>query len=107
MSGDVVLVDEIGGNMYFKLKLNYVLDGRPSNTHFNVLDNFHAEMTMETTKKSFTKFEEPLEIGTYQDKKLYIDVAVEPCLDDTNNTHRVTISFYTEKNTKGEGDGTR
>lgn len=106
-SGELVLVDDIGGDMYFTFLLRYVPENSAVNTHFEVIDSFHARMTVETRPNSFTQLNEPLEIGTYQQKRvLYMDVAVEPCLNQEERKHRVTVSFYTDKE-KEEGNGTQ
>lgn len=65
-SGEVVLVDEVGGNMYFTFLLKYINKEGTGRTHFGVIDDYHASMTIETKPNSFTQLDEPLEIGTYQ-----------------------------------------
>lgn len=97
-SGEVVLVDGVGGNMYFTFLLKYINKEGTGRTHFGVIDDYHASMTIETKPNSFTQLDEPLEIGTYQKTRtLYIDVAVEPCMNSEERLHRVTVSFYTNQ----------
>lgn len=96
-SGEIVLVDDIGGNMFFSFLLKYVHEGTEGKTQFQVLDDFHAMVTIETRPSAITKLKEPLEIGTYQQSKvLYLDVVVEPCTA-LGEDHNVTISFYINK----------
>ena len=73
-SGDVVLVDNIGGNMYFNLQIRYVSEDSAARTKFDIVDSFHAKMVFETKPKSLAKFDEPIEIGTYQERRLFLDI---------------------------------
>lgn len=83
--------------MYFTFLLHYVSEDNVGNTKFEVIDDFHAKMTVETKPHSFTRLSNPLQIGIYQDRSLYLDVTVEPSINSEDRTHRVTVSFYTDK----------
>lgn len=99
-SGEIVLVDsnEGDGDMYFTFRLEYIKDDSKGETKFDVIDDHHASMIIETKPYSFTQLDKPLEIGTYQkSRKLYIGVAVEPCINCEEGQHRVTVSFYTNR----------
>lgn len=101
ISDEIVLVDNNGGDgdMYFTFRLEYIKDeDKEGNTTFNVKDEHHASMIIETKPYSFTRFGKPLEIGTYQKiHKLYIGVTVEPCINCEEGQHRVTVTFYTNR----------
>ncbi|HIY88184.1 MAG TPA: hypothetical protein H9824_05715 [Candidatus Bacteroides pullicola] len=97
-SGEIVLVDNIGGDMYFTFKLKYVGNSeKEGSTQFNVKDDFHAELVIDTKPFSFTKLKEPLYIGNYQGSKyLYLDFIVQPCAS-LGEPHNVIVSFYVNK----------
>lgn len=94
-SNEVVLVDEVGGDMYFTFTLVYV-EGKNTNTHFYAKDNFHADVVIETAPNVTTEWEEPVHIGSYaKERKLYFDVVVEP--RSAMGKHRVVLSFFISK----------
>ena len=106
LSGDVVLVDAVDGDMYFRFLLKYISDDTNGSTTVYVIDEFHADITIETKPRSLTKLDSPLEIGTYQKTRtLYLDVTVEPRFEDGGKTHRVTVSFFTNKQPKSVENG--
>ena len=106
-SGEVVLVDDTEGDMFFTFLLKYVSEESVGNTHFEVIDGFHAKMTVDTRPNAFTRLKAHLEIGTYQlTRKLYMDIAVDPCFNQEEHEHRVTVFFYTDK-AKVVEDGTK
>ncbi len=92
-SSEIVLKDDVGGDMYFKVKIEYVEEDERS-TDFSVTDPFHADVTIKTTPDSFTRLNEPQNIGKYGDKELFFDFLVEPWISEEDG-HKVTISFYT------------
>ena len=92
-SSEIVLTDDVGGDMYFRIKIEYIEEENRS-TDFNVIDPFHADVTIKTTPDSFTRLNEPQNIGKYENKELYFDFLVEPCISEEDG-HKVTISFYT------------
>ncbi len=101
LSGEIVLIDDAEGDMYFSILLQYVKNDKDGETNFEVIDGHHATLTIETRPFAFTKMNEPLEIGTYQNgKKLYLDIIVEPSLA-LGEAHRVTVNFYTNKENNG------
>ena len=97
VSDEIVLVDNIGeGNMYFTFCLKYIPNESIGKSHFNIKDAYHAEIIIETKPNAITKLGSPYKLGTYaKDKDLLINFVVQPC--DANNTHSVTITFYTNK----------
>ncbi len=94
-SSEIVLKGDEEGDMFFSFLLKYVHVGSDGQTILKIIDDFHAELTIETQPSAFTRLNEPIEIGTYQSKTLYLGIAVNPC--NTLNEHEVTITFYTDK----------
>lgn len=96
-SDEIVLVDNLGeGNMYFTFCLKYISNGNEGNTHFNIIDEHHADIIIETRPNAVTKLNSPYKLGTYEkNKDLLINFVVQPC--DADKTHSVTITFYTTK----------
>ena len=100
-SSDIVLKDDIGGDMYFSLTLEYIGDNEHGKTSLDITDGHHASLTVETRPAAITRLTEPYAIGTYRDgKTLYLDFTVKP---STAGEHEVNVSFYTNKN----GNGTK
>lgn len=98
-SSDIVLKDDIGGDMYFSLSLEYIGDNEHGKTSLDITDGHHASLTVETRPAAITRLTEPYAIGTYRDgKTLYLDFTVKP---STAGEHEVNISFYTNKNGNG------
>lgn len=93
-SGEVVLVGDEDGDMFFSFLLEYVEDGKPTQTRLDVTDEFHGKMTIETRPFALTVLTSPMEIGTYKKKALFVDVRVQPC--NAIGEHNLTISFYTK-----------
>ena len=71
MSSELVLTDPSGDPMYFKFMLKQRKDDESVSTNFNVIDPYHAEVTITSNLVAITKMEEQLEIGDYNQKPLY------------------------------------
>ena len=95
-SGDVVLDDKAGGDIYLTFALRYSDDSAVSKSTFNADDEHHAQVTIHTRPGATTRFASPTLIGTYgSSKDLYLHVVVEPKIEGAG--HRTTIIFYTNK----------
>lgn len=96
ISDKIVLVDNIGGDMYFTFCLKYIPDEEKGRTHFNIKDPFHVDVVVETKPNAHTKLENPYLLGTYEkDKDLLINIFVKP--REANDAHDVTVVFYINK----------
>lgn len=96
VSDDIVLVDEVGGNMYFTFELKYVPDLNEAQTRVRISDDFHAKVVIETQPFATTSLPEPFNIGSYGNgKDFLIDFKIFPVMQD--GTHSATITFYTSK----------
>jgi|GEM_PF-1832883 len=102
-SGEVVLVDPDGGDMFFTFELHYAEDKNEGKTRFRALDAHHAEFVIDTLPDAITKPEDFIEIGTYgaSSKPLYMGFVVQPQIAQSGE-HNVIITFYTRKEV---GDG--
>lgn len=95
-SGDVVLDDKAGGDIYLNFVLRYSNDGTSSRSTFSADDEHHAQVTIHTRPGATTRFASPALIGTYGNSKgLYLYVVAEPKIEGAG--HRTTIMFYTNK----------
>lgn len=103
LSPEIVLRDEIGGDMYFKVLLIPAADKSAAVTNLEIIDDFHATFTVGINPRSITRFENPIEIGSYnENRRLYINVVVQPVEND-GEPHNVIVLFYTNS----VGDGTK
>ena len=101
-SGEVVLADPIGGNMYLTFELRYVADGEIGKTNISSSDPHGAEVVIETKPNAITRPTEPIRLGTYENiKPLYLGFVVQPQIAQSGE-HEVSITFYLEK---GVADG--
>ena len=97
VSDEIVLVDSIGeGDMYFTFCLKYIPEEIEGRTYFNVKDEFHVDVVIETKPNAHTRLESPYLLGTYaKDKDLLVNIVVKP--READDTHDVTILFYVNK----------
>lgn len=93
-SEEIVLVDTQGeGDMYFTFTIKYTKG--ISSTHYSAEDEFHANITIETSASAITKPKHPFLVGEYGNKNLLIGFVVNPCTADGD--HNVVVTFYTNK----------
>lgn len=90
-SSDIVLVGDNDGDMFFKFRL-YYSDNSKGAAQFDAKDEHHAMFMIATKPNAMTALVEPLEIGTYQGRILYIDINIEPC-QVQGGPHRLTVNF--------------
>ncbi|MDE6096316.1 MAG: hypothetical protein K2G52_09010 [Muribaculaceae bacterium] len=97
-SGEVLLVDPDGGDMYFTFELRYTAEGSAGSTRFSSRDSHHADVIIDTRPNAITEPSEPIRIGTYgaDNKPLYLGFVVQPQIGDTG-LHNVIVTFYTGK----------
>lgn len=97
-SGEVILTDVSGGDMYFTFVLRYIGQDEKAQTHFKSIDDFHADVEIETRPNAITEPDEPIIIGTYgpDDKPLYLGFVVQPQIANSGQ-HNVIVTFYTGK----------
>ena len=91
-SSDIVLEGDEDGDIHFSFILKYTKEGTPTRTYLQVTDVFHAKITIETRPSALTSLTSPMDIGTYQNKALFMDIRVQPCI--ANGEHNITISLY-------------
>lgn len=91
-SSEIVLSGSNDGDMYFTFIVKYV--NTQSRTILTVIDDFHGDVTIETSPASITGLPHPLEVGTYQDYPLFLSYIMKPA---TNGLHEIVISFYIRK----------
>lgn len=96
LSSEIKLDGDKEGDMFFAILIKYVPAGTEGTTLLTVIDDYHAQLTIETQPTALTTLKEPIEIGTYQSKTLYLEVVVEPCIA-SEQPHRVAVNFYTKK----------
>ena len=58
----------------------------------DVTDEHHATLIIDTKPNANTALIDPMEIGTYQGKALYIDINIGP-LDSLSGQHTAIITF--------------
>lgn len=93
-SESVVLTDSTG-NMYFTFYLKNVKGN--GTTTISIEDKYHASIIIETNTHAIVTLPEPYLIGNYEGQKdLLFNFVIQPC--NADNTHNVTITFYTSKN---------
>lgn len=92
LSSDLILAGDYDGNMFFKFKLVYIEEQSEGRTKFDVTDEHHATFTIDTKPNANTALVDPMEIGTYQGKALYVDFNIGP-LDSLSGQHTVIITF--------------
>lgn len=91
VSDEVILVDNTG-NMHFTFRLTYANNG---STHINIIDEYHAQIIIETEPNAVTKLASPYQLGKYENNKdLFFNFVVQP--RNADGTHSVTITFYTK-----------
>ena len=95
-SSEIKLDGDQDGDMFFSILIKYVPTGVEGITTLIINDAYHAQLTVETQPTALTTLTEPIYIGTYQSKKLYLEVAVEPCIA-LGQPHKVAVNFYTKK----------
>lgn len=89
---NVVLTDN-DESMFFKFILTYTEKDK-GNVSFSVQDDNHATIVLSIVRDSYSRWPNPLEIGTYnKTHKLYADVIVESPIG-IGDDHRITVNFY-------------
>ena len=98
-SNDVILIDG-DEQMYFRFCLHLVSESTSARTFIDVIDTFHADITIATPPNSIVKSSKPMEIGTYgnEHKKLYIGFSVTPPIVIGEINYIIKITFYIEGN---------
>ncbi|MDE6227684.1 MAG: hypothetical protein K2M63_09235 [Muribaculaceae bacterium] len=97
-SGEVILSDPDGGDMYFTFRLRYIDPDTEAKTTLTSVDQFHATVEIDVRPNAIIETEEPLPIGTYgkDNKPLYLGIVVQPQIANSGQ-HNVIITFYTGK----------
>lgn len=97
-SGEVILTDPAGGDMYFTFELRYTNPNEESKTNLVSHDAYHATVTIDTRPNAITEPEEPIRVGNYgpANKPLYLGFVVQPQIGQSGQ-HTVIITFYTAK----------
>lgn len=96
-SSEIVLTDDVEGDMYFSFELMYIPDNAEGKVRYNPIDDFHAKIEIDAYPTAVTEMSKPAKIGTYQnDYPLYFSIVVEPQLEQSKS-HNVLITFYKGK----------
>lgn len=97
VSEEIVLKDDVGeGDMYFTFCLKYAEANKDGLTHLNIIDKFHAAITIEVRPQARTTSSAPILLGTYADNKdLYVDFVVAP--KSLGGYHNIMVIFYRSK----------
>lgn len=97
ISDEVVLVDSVGGDMYFMFELRYVPEDTDGRIRFCPIDDFHAKFEIDTYPTAVTEIIAPAYIGTYENKyDLYCKIVVNEQTPQTGS-HNVIITFLRGK----------
>lgn len=94
-----LIKDSVEGDMTISIKLQEDENDKDSYTLYNVIAPDKADVVIvNTSKDKSTEVSQPILVGTYEHKKLYLYFRVSPLL--AGNLHEIDVKFFVKGGTK-------
>ena len=94
-TNEQVVEDEVGGDIYIAALVNYISETDESDTELKIKDKYHAVVVVGTTPLASTKTENPIRIGTFRGKDLYMSVSCGAISSD--GRHNIVVNLLSPK----------